>query len=126
MIALKEQDKDDDNGIEHYVRRCMETDDVEWFPKKRAMCLKVDGKKSAEELMGELRDDLGRLIHGSERVVVEQNDIRVTSLQRTFEQLSKHQTHTQGKLDDLTVQLRSQGKVTQNIDFTIKFKMCCT
>lgn len=38
MIALKEQDRDDDDGLELFVRKCIGTHNVEWFPKKQAMC----------------------------------------------------------------------------------------
>ena len=30
LIALKEQDKDDDDGIEFFVRKCMESEIVDW------------------------------------------------------------------------------------------------
>jgi hypothetical protein len=39
MIYIWEQDKDDDDGLEQYVRRCIEANDISWFPTNRAMNL---------------------------------------------------------------------------------------
>ena len=36
----RESDRDDDDGVEKYVRDCVDTRNVEWFPKARAMRLK--------------------------------------------------------------------------------------
>ena len=39
IIHLWEQDKDDDDGLEWYIRKCVNESDLSWFPIKRAMCL---------------------------------------------------------------------------------------
>jgi len=39
MVSLWEQDKDEDDGLEYYVRRCLECGDVSWFPSHQALCL---------------------------------------------------------------------------------------
>lgn len=47
IIYLWEQDKDDDDGLEQFVRRCVEAKDIAWFPMNKAMCL--DHANSAED-----------------------------------------------------------------------------
>ena len=54
VINLEEQDKDDDDGIELYVRHCISREDVEWFPKNKAMCLMVEGAKTEGEQIGDM------------------------------------------------------------------------
>ena len=39
VIFLWEQDKDDDDGLETYVRRCVATNDLSWFPINKALRL---------------------------------------------------------------------------------------
>lgn len=51
IIYIWEQDKDDDDGLEQFVRRCIATKDIQWFPMNQAMCLEVD--VSAEEILVE-------------------------------------------------------------------------
>merc|ERR1740138_853477 len=42
MIFLQNQDQDDDDGLELYVRQCIERKDVSWFPMGQAMCMLQD------------------------------------------------------------------------------------
>ena len=58
FIYLWEQDKDDDDGLEQYVRRCLDANDISWFPVGRALCLNVDESDDVEELAGQVRGDL--------------------------------------------------------------------
>jgi hypothetical protein len=48
IILLWEQDKDDDDGMEQYVRRCIAADEVIWFPQNKA--IRLDQAESEEEL----------------------------------------------------------------------------
>lgn len=41
IIHIWEQDKDDDDGLEQYVRHCVDTDDTTFFPLNKAMRLRV-------------------------------------------------------------------------------------
>lgn len=57
IIFIWEQDKDDDDGLEQYVRRCIESGDITWFPMNKALCLRQ--KATMEEvLQKELMDDI--------------------------------------------------------------------
>ena len=40
IVLLWEQDKDDDDGLELYVRRAIEADEITWFPIRKAMSRK--------------------------------------------------------------------------------------
>jgi hypothetical protein len=51
IIFIWEQDKDEDDGLELYVREQIEHSDITWFPVGRAICLSVDG--SVEDSVGE-------------------------------------------------------------------------
>jgi hypothetical protein len=57
IIHLWEQDKDDDDGLEWHIRRCVEQGDLSWFPIKKAMCLKFE-ESEEEKLKGSLESEL--------------------------------------------------------------------
>lgn len=57
IFFIWEQDKDDDDGLEYYVRHCVDKSDLIWFPINKAMCFGKD-EDSTKKLIGELREDL--------------------------------------------------------------------
>jgi inositol 1,4,5-triphosphate receptor type 3 len=57
IVYLWEQDKDDDDGLEQYVRRSVENNDICWFPLNKAMCLEAEGEE--DDVSGDLRKDVG-------------------------------------------------------------------
>lgn len=61
IIFLWEQDKDDDDGLEQYIRRNIEVNDITWFPIGKA--IKLDQSKSQSELLRE--EILGTIQHKS-------------------------------------------------------------
>jgi hypothetical protein len=50
LVFIWEQDKDDDDGLELYVRDCVATDDLSWFPINKAMCLPKFSKNPMKSL----------------------------------------------------------------------------
>ena len=58
IIFLWEQDKDDDDGLEQYIRRNIEVSDITWFPIGKA--IKLDQSKSQSEV---LREEMLVAIH---------------------------------------------------------------
>jgi hypothetical protein len=50
IFFLWEQDKDDDDGLEQYVRRMVEGDKISWFPVNKAMSL-AQGASASEQLV---------------------------------------------------------------------------
>jgi hypothetical protein len=78
MIYIWEQDKDDDDGLEQYVRRCVAVNDIQWFPMNKAM--RLSQTKSSEE---NLHDNIFEKINIVENLLNEklhqiQNDISET------------------------------------------------
>ena len=62
MIFIWEQDKDDDDGLEWYVRKCIETNDLSWFPINFAMCLN-QGEDNIVKMINELQSDVKNVDH---------------------------------------------------------------
>lgn len=44
IIYIWEQDKDDDDGLEQYVRRCIDVNDITWMPSHVSLCLSTNGQ----------------------------------------------------------------------------------
>jgi hypothetical protein len=59
IIHIWEQDKDDDDGLEQHVRRCVDTDDIAFFPRNKAMRLHL-AKTAGEGLRHDLIDSVGK------------------------------------------------------------------
>lgn len=51
IFLLWEQDKDDDDGLEQYVRRAIEANDIAWFPMNKAIRLRQAATKEESMLM---------------------------------------------------------------------------
>jgi len=60
IFFIWEQDRDDDDGLELYVRKLIESRDVAWFPSGRAMILNDDDEKeeSIQSLICNLQKSL--------------------------------------------------------------------
>jgi hypothetical protein len=39
LVLLLEQDRDEDDGLEQYVRGCFQRGDMQWFPREKAQRL---------------------------------------------------------------------------------------
>eukprot|EP01038_Epipyxis_sp_PR26KG_P008072 gene8072-10935_t len=57
IFLLWEQDKDDDDGLEQYVRRAIEANEITWFPLNKAMRLEQVASAS-ETLKNELNESV--------------------------------------------------------------------
>jgi inositol 1,4,5-triphosphate receptor type 3 len=66
MVFLRNQDKDDDDGIEQYVRQSMESSDIGWFPVNKAMSLEKsnedDDTLEAVATMGNKMDSVAAAV----------------------------------------------------------------
>jgi inositol 1,4,5-triphosphate receptor type 3 len=87
MIFLWEQDQDDDDGLELYVRKCLEKDDLSWFPMNTAMCLEnqKDDKQGEEEIKSQLlklRDNMDEKIAANAEMM--------TGLEKTLAHVSSN------------------------------------
>lgn len=51
IIYIWEQDKDDDDGLEQFVRRCIEANDISWFPINKSLDLVVEEESSEADIL---------------------------------------------------------------------------
>jgi hypothetical protein len=84
-ISIWEQDKDDDDGLEQYVRQLLERNEVAWIPMLKAICL---GSKvnDSETLHIELR----KTIDASGGAVLKQLDNLEVELGNAFDLLRRN------------------------------------
>ena len=90
IIYLWEQDKDDDDGLEQFVRRCVEGKDISWFPMNKAMHL--DDSNSAED---DLRQNVQADLQGLE--------------DNMLQRLKQFQADTEETLDKIVYSLNSSA-----------------
>lgn len=81
FIYLWEQDKDDDDGMEQYVRRCIDANDIGWFPIGRALCLNADESDEVDEIAGQVRGDL---INMNKRIISKINELEESIGNKVF------------------------------------------
>lgn len=60
IFYVWEQDKDDDDGLEQYVRRSIAMNDIAWFPMNKAMRLE-NASSPEEELRRAVKQDISRV-----------------------------------------------------------------
>jgi hypothetical protein len=82
IFMLWEQDKDDDDGLEQYVRRAIDATEITWFPLRKAM--RLDQVVGPAEL---LRNDLKDSVKVTESVLVGRFDEFQTDVNSMFDQL---------------------------------------
>merc|ERR1711871_1213158 len=57
IFFLWEQDKDDDDGLEYYVRHKIIQNEITWFPMSNAMCLDM-GETEHEVMRGDMMNQI--------------------------------------------------------------------
>ena len=83
-----EQDKDDDDGLEYYVRHCIEDGDLTWFPKNKAIRLSEHLEKGAVgSLPYEFRENMKSMEEQMDRRMVQLKDQVVRSIGRVEQAL---------------------------------------
>jgi len=81
MIFLWEQDQDDDDGLELYVRKCLEKDDLSWFPMNMAMCLVTDDDDKDGE--AEIKSQLMQIREAMDEKIGANSEM-ITALEKTM------------------------------------------
>lgn len=87
FIYLWEQDKDDDDGMEQFVRRCLDKNDIAWFPIGRALCLNQESRDEIQEVTSEYG---GALRDMNKKVMTTINELetaialKVTSIENVY------------------------------------------
>ena len=76
IVFLMEQDKDDDDGMEYFVRKCIDAQDLSWFPMNKAMCLNQN-ESDEDRIKNEIEMEIGHLDEGLQKsMMIFQSDIR--------------------------------------------------
>ena len=88
IFLLREQDKDDDDGLELYVRRAIEADEITWFPLNKA--IRLDRAATGDEA---LLNGLKRGIHKSDQEITDKLDKFQTQINTILEQLNQALKH---------------------------------
>jgi hypothetical protein len=102
IIYLWEQDKDDDDGLEHYVRRCVVANDITWMPSQISLCLSSESNGQSE------RDGISTTTQG-----ILQTDL--SHLQMSFHsKMNSLQQELQGALLELKTDLESHQIVNHH------------
>jgi hypothetical protein len=96
IFLLWEQDKDDDDGLEQFVRRAIDKNEINWFPTNKA--IRLDQAASTEDA---LLYDLKKSILKSELSVAGKLDKFQTSINIVLEQLNQtlKQDHIQDRIE---------------------------
>eukprot|EP00937_MAST-01D_sp_MAST-1D-sp2_P002362 g2362.t1 len=90
MIFLHLQDQDDDDGLELYVRQCLESDDLSWLPMDKALCLvksKADGEVSMVEQTATAVEDLSGT-QKTQTEIADELEAKMAELQKLQEKMS--------------------------------------
>jgi len=99
MVLLWEQDKDDDDGLECYVRKCMDKHELNWFPTNRALCLiakaeeeeeehNTEGEKDHDQLMNAINTSVERLqVHMEQEIAKNSQEMKTAITAELIEQL---------------------------------------
>jgi inositol 1,4,5-triphosphate receptor type 1 len=56
VVAIWEQDEDDDDGLESYVRKCIQDRDHEWLPS--AKCIRLPNHKEGDDAHGSTQHEI--------------------------------------------------------------------
>lgn len=119
IVFLQENDKDDDDGLEYYVRHCIENDDITWLPLRKAMKLTQESSKA--EVM---REDV--LAHLQQRTKVLSDKISnvkvdVRSVLSSLRDVTRHDFGTIADAEGIKTAVASKlgAIVQQKSDFAM-------
>ena len=109
IFMLWEQDRDDDDGLEQYVRRAIEKNEITWFPLNKA--IRLDQAASTEDA---LLYDLKKNIAKSELGVANKLDKFQTNINIVLEQLNQtlKQDHIEERVDTAPGNAKRRNKRT--------------
>lgn len=103
IVFVMEQDKDDDDGLEWYIRRCLEKRIISWFPMTAAMSLRIGNEASEENKKG-LRAHVQKLLSDSESKIS-------GLLMRFVEEAVNHLDHFQKAISNDARSVTSESQI---------------
>lgn len=84
IIFIWEQDKDDDDGLELFVRQMLERGEIGWFPVLRAMCLRSEATDDDD-----MTQRIDTLANALEVGMNQQSDLLIRAIARTNETMQR-------------------------------------
>jgi hypothetical protein len=100
IIYITDQDEDDDDGLESYIRECIDTNNLDWIPNGKAIAL-VDyadedetPEEKANKLVETMRTDILSALHAIKSEAEEKHRTAMMSLTEVSEKL---QAASEGK-----------------------------
>ncbi|GMI25463.1 hypothetical protein TrRE_jg11506 [Triparma retinervis] len=96
MIFVWEQDRDDDDGLELFVRLQTDNMDCSWFPMNRAMCLVTDTAKedTVAEKVDKLEENIEEMVTKQNAAIMKSNDKHFGNVERQVKVVSKRMEET--------------------------------
>merc|ERR1712216_94234 len=107
ILFIWEQDKDDDDGLELYVRKLLEKEEITWFPVGQALCLSTNDKE--EETASEHLDRVSVDLQG---VLDEASDEQL----KTIGEVNVGLSHTVAKIHELLVKADADRNPSKSDD----------
>jgi len=104
IIFIWEQDKDDDDGLELYVREMIEQEDISWFPVNKAICLQL-GAEDEQDASHKL-DALNTTMHD---LVREQGEMLLRVLEENRQTSMREMANIRQRLDAINLH-NKEGK----------------
>jgi hypothetical protein len=118
IIYVWEQDKDDDDGLEQFVRQSLQTNDISWFPMNKALRMAVTGTAD-DDLRKHLTSDITTVekslvtsISSFQRVIAE-------GLEKVSRVLKKDKERADELLPSLANNTNTNGLGLENINSSI-------
>ena len=100
IVFIWEQDKDDDDGLEYYVRDLIEKEDIKWFPMNKAMVFSSSAKE--EETVNEKIESAEKSL---QNVVTEQT----LALKETLDETAMMMKHMINQLNEKITNIEENG-----------------
>lgn len=110
MIFLQNQDQDDDDGLELYVRQCIERKDVSWFPMGQAMCMLQD-----EDSTDKKENTVDTTDSGRRGGVSSTDNESLSEMKLLIEEMKKGMEDKMEKIEKQIAGINSAGNLGGNI-----------
>jgi hypothetical protein len=97
IVFIQEQDRDDDDGLELYVRQMIENKDIAWFPMGKAIALESGAKNddaSVEEHLDRLEASSTEALRSQNELLLRAFDKSTENLQKVLDSVQRKQDHT--------------------------------
>jgi hypothetical protein len=112
MVYVWEQDKDDDDGLEQYVRSCIESNDIAWFPD--GVCMDLQEDAVVEDKVSAQMTVMQREIMKGVSKNGEETDAKIYVLQQELSDIKKLLFNVSETLTNGTIKTVTQPSLTNS------------